>query len=195
MLPTKRMDLHHFKVIPVKRCGQEISKTCVLCCVLSHVQLFLTPWTVAHLAPLSMGFSRQEYWSRFPFPPPGDLPDPGIEPASLASPALTGRFLTTSTTWEAQVEVLLRKKNSATRLNLDLQLQHQLFPESPVCQLALQILDLSTSTTARASFLTLWLTHTHAHAHTHTCTHTHAFPIGSVSLENTNTDVWTLVIQ
>ena len=153
------------------------------------------PWTVAHLAPLSMGFSRQEYWSRFPFPPPGDLPDPGIEPASLASPALTGRFLTTSTTWEAQVEVLLRKKNSATRLNLDLQLQHQLFPESPVCQLALQILDLSTSTTARASFLTLWLTHTHAHAHTHTCTHIHAFPIGSVSLENTNTDVWTLVIQ
>ena len=46
-------------------------------------------------APLSMGFSRQEYWSRLPFPPPGDLPDPGIKPASLVSPALAGRFFTT----------------------------------------------------------------------------------------------------
>ena len=43
-----------------------------------------TPWTVAHQAPLSMGFSRHEYWSGFPFPSPGDLPDPGIEPSSLA---------------------------------------------------------------------------------------------------------------
>ena len=49
-----------------------------------------------------MGFSRQEYWSRLPFPPPGDLPDPGIEPASLMSPALAGGFLTMSATWEAQ---------------------------------------------------------------------------------------------
>ena len=48
----------------------------------------LTPWTVAHQAPLSMGFSRREYWSGLPFPPPGDLPDPGIRPASLTSPAL-----------------------------------------------------------------------------------------------------------
>ena len=45
---------------------------------------FVTPWTVAHQAPLSMGFPRQEYWSRLPFPPPGDLPDPGIKPMSLA---------------------------------------------------------------------------------------------------------------
>ena len=51
---------------------------------LSHVQLFGTPWTVACQAPLSMGFSRQEYWSVLPFPSPGDLPDPGIEPRSLA---------------------------------------------------------------------------------------------------------------
>ena len=43
------------------------------------------PWTIAHLAPLSMGFSRQEYWSELPFPSPGDLPDPGIEPKSPAS--------------------------------------------------------------------------------------------------------------
>ena len=57
-------------------------------CVLSHVQLFATPWTAARQAPLSMGFSRQEYWSGLPFPSPGDLPDPGIEPESLASLAL-----------------------------------------------------------------------------------------------------------
>ena len=51
---------------------------------LSRVQLFGILWTVAHQAPLSMGFSRQEYWSGLPFPPPGDLPDPGIEPRSPA---------------------------------------------------------------------------------------------------------------
>ena len=51
--------------------------------MLSHVQLFATPWTVAHQAPLSMAFSRQEYWSGLPFPSPGDLPDPGIKLASL----------------------------------------------------------------------------------------------------------------
>ena len=58
---------------------------------LSHVQLFGTPWTVAHQAPLFMGFSRQEYWSGLPFPYPGDLPDPGIEPMSstLQADALT----------------------------------------------------------------------------------------------------------
>ena len=50
--------------------------------VLSHVRLFVTPWTVAHQAPLSIEFSRQEYWSGLPFPSPGDLPDPGIESSS-----------------------------------------------------------------------------------------------------------------
>ena len=59
----------------------------------SRVQLFVTPWTVAHQTPLSMGFSRQEPWSGSSCPPPGDLPDPAIEPASLMSPALAGRFL------------------------------------------------------------------------------------------------------
>jgi len=59
---------------------------------LSSVQLFVTPWTVAHQAPLSMKFSRQEYWRGLSFPPPGDLPDPEIKPASLASPALAGRL-------------------------------------------------------------------------------------------------------
>ena len=72
-------------------------------CVLSRfspVQLCETLWTVAHQAPLSRGFSRQEYWSGLPFPPPGDLPDPGIEPASLMPPALAGRFFTTSATFQ-----------------------------------------------------------------------------------------------
>ena len=53
--------------------------------VLSHVRLFVTPWTVAHQAPLSMEFSRQEYWSGLPFPSPGDLLNLGIEPACLTS--------------------------------------------------------------------------------------------------------------
>ena len=66
--------------------------------LLSHVRLFATPWTVAHQAPPSMGFSRQEYWSGLPFRSPGDLPNPGIEPAPLASPALLGGFFTTSAT-------------------------------------------------------------------------------------------------
>ena len=55
-----------------------------VCLLLSHVQLFAMPWTVAHQAPLSMGFSRQEYWSGLPFPSPGDLPNPWIEPMSPA---------------------------------------------------------------------------------------------------------------
>ena len=64
--------------------------------------LFVAPWTVARQAPLSMEFARQEYWSGLPFPTPGDLSDPGIEPASLASLTLRGDFFTTGTTWELQ---------------------------------------------------------------------------------------------
>ena len=60
-------------------------------CILSHVPLFVTLWTVARQTPLSMEFSRQEYWSGLSFPPPGSLLDPEIEPAS---PALVGRFFT-----------------------------------------------------------------------------------------------------
>ena len=56
-------------------------------CVLSHVRLPATPWTVARQAPLPVGFSRQEYWSALPFPPPGALPHPGVKPASLRSQA------------------------------------------------------------------------------------------------------------
>ena len=64
--------------------------------LLSHVRLFATSWTVAGQAPLSMGFSRQEYWSELAFSPPGDLPDPGIKPTSLTFPALAGVFFTTA---------------------------------------------------------------------------------------------------
>ena len=67
----------------------------------SHLQLFATPWTVAHQAPLSMGFPRQEYWSGLPCPPPGDLPHPGIKLTSLMPPASAGGFFTTSSSWEA----------------------------------------------------------------------------------------------
>ena len=59
------------------------------------------PMTIACQVPLSMGFSRQEYWSGLPFPTAGDLPNPEVEPASIMSPALAGRFFTTGATWEA----------------------------------------------------------------------------------------------
>ena len=67
------------------------STSLIIACLLSCVQLFVTPWTAAHHASLSMGLSRQEYWSGWPFPSPEDLPDPGVEPAS---PPLAGGFFT-----------------------------------------------------------------------------------------------------
>ena len=69
---------------------------CMFAKSLSCVRFFATLWTVAQ-APLSMGFPRQEYWSGLPCHPPGDLPDLGVKPASLTSPALAGGFFTTST--------------------------------------------------------------------------------------------------
>ena len=71
--------------------------------MLSHVCFFVTLWTIAHQASLSVGFSRQEYCSGLPCHPLGNLPNPGIKPTSLASPPLAGRFFTTVTTWEAQM--------------------------------------------------------------------------------------------
>ena len=68
----------------------------MLCAVLIRIQLFVTPWTVVHQAPLSMRFPRQDYWSGFPFPTAGNLPNPHIKPLSLVSPALAGRFFTTA---------------------------------------------------------------------------------------------------
>ena len=65
---------------------------------LSHVRLFVNPWAEARQAPLSMSFSQQEYRSRLPFPPPGDLPHPGFKPTSPVPPALAGEFFTASAT-------------------------------------------------------------------------------------------------
>ena len=78
-------------------------------CMQSHfsrVRLFVTLWTVACQVPLSMGFSRQEYWRGLPCPPSGDLPDPGIEPVSLVSPALAAGFFHIRATLEAQKVVV-----------------------------------------------------------------------------------------
>ena len=72
---------------------------CLLCCF-SCAQLCVILQTAACQAPLSLGFSRQEYWNGLPCPPPGDLPDPGIKPTSLMSLELAGRFFTTGATWE-----------------------------------------------------------------------------------------------
>ena len=66
----------------------------------SYVQLFVTLWTVAHQGPLSMGSSRQVYWSGLPFPPLRNLPDPGVKPMSFMPPAWAGGAFTTSATWE-----------------------------------------------------------------------------------------------
>ena len=72
----------------------------------SGVQLFVIPWTIARQAPLSMGFSRQEYWSRLPCPSLGDLPGPGIKPTSLTSPAQVGGFFITGAIWLFRYMVL-----------------------------------------------------------------------------------------
>ena len=82
----------------------------------SHVQLFATLWTIACQAPLSMGLSRQEHWSGLPCPPPGDLPNPGIERVSFASPALAGRFFTPGATWEAPFSCLSVLSNAQGNL-------------------------------------------------------------------------------
>ena len=107
----------------------EAHRSCSQCCLslccaysLSHVRPFVTPWTVPCQAPLSMGFSRQEYWSGLLRPPPGDLPNPGFEPGSLMSPALTGRIFTASATWEEQLHKLglfkIRKSKQKCKSNL-----------------------------------------------------------------------------
>ena len=87
----------------------------------SRVWLFATQWTISYQAPLFMGFSRQEYWSGLPCSPPGDLPNPGIEPVSLTSPALAGGFFITSTTWETHEYVIFYEKEEL-RLQIELKL-------------------------------------------------------------------------
>ena len=82
------------------KCG--ISTQWNIVCVLSRVRFFAISRTVAHQAPPSMGFPRQEYWSGLSFPTPGDLPDSQIQTVSLQSPAMAGRFFTIRATWKAQ---------------------------------------------------------------------------------------------
>ena len=94
----------------------------------SHFRLFVTPWSVARQASLSMGFSRQEYWSRLPCPPARDLPDPGIKPASLASPALAGRFFTTEPPGKPSLGYLLSVLLPEKLLSLSHFLLLSLFP-------------------------------------------------------------------
>ena len=88
-------------MIPLWLTGCQHPHECILGCF-SPFRLLATLWTVALQAALSMGFSWQEYWSGLPCPPPGDLPDPGIEPVSLKSLALAGGFFTTSATYKAR---------------------------------------------------------------------------------------------
>ena len=104
-----------------------------LCCAVlshfSHVQLFVILWTVACQAPLSVEFSRQEYWSGFPCPPSGDHLDPGIEPTSLMSPALADGFFTTSTPEKPEWEAI--RHTAASEANPALPLWGHAGPVSP----------------------------------------------------------------
>ena len=77
----------------------------------------VTPWTIARQAFLSMDFSRQEYWSGLPFPSTGDLSGTGIEPVTLVFPALTGRFFTTTASWEVRSLGYLYIKEKPDKLN------------------------------------------------------------------------------
>ena len=88
---------------PQPQLSTQVKRVPFVHCMLSHsvVSDSATPWTVAHQAPLSMEFSRHEYWNGLPFPFSGDFPNPGMEPASLLSPASAGGFFTTSAAWEA----------------------------------------------------------------------------------------------
>ena len=95
-------------------------------CHFSYVQLCAALWTVAHQAPLSMGFSRQEYWYGLPYLPSEVLPDPGVEPVSLKSPALAGRFFTTGTTWEAPSQVLIVANRAIAALNIRILIKHSI---------------------------------------------------------------------
>ena len=94
---------HHKQVwrlcIHAKSSCQEVRSSCMCTCsvtqLFSCIWIFVAPWTVAHQTPLSMGFSRQEYWSGLPVPPPWDLPNPGIKPGSPVFPALADRLFVT----------------------------------------------------------------------------------------------------
>ena len=92
---------------------------CSLVLMLNSVQLLAIPWTVLHQAPLSLGFSRQEYWSGLPFPTSGALPHPGIEPMSLVSPTLAGGFFTTVPPGEAYTHTHTHTHTHSTMYEID----------------------------------------------------------------------------
>ena len=111
---------------------------CVHVCVLSCVQLFSTPWTIAREAPLSMGFSRQDSWSGLTFPPPGDFPDPALEPGPPAAIALEGDFITIEPPrkpWKTEHQGANGgfKKYTNTCLLLPPSLLSSCVPSFPVC--------------------------------------------------------------
>ena len=87
--------LHNHSVAKITMRFSSVHFSWSVCLAASVLSNSVTPWTAAHQVPLSMGFFRQEYWSGVSFPFPGDLSNSGIEPASLASPTLAGRFFTT----------------------------------------------------------------------------------------------------
>ena len=93
-------------------------RKCLHAQLFSHAWFFVTPWTVAWQAPLFMGSSKQEYWSGLPCPPPWDLHDPGIEPASLASPVLAGGIFTDCATYSTLTRDLLSSPCLPARLQL-----------------------------------------------------------------------------
>ena len=107
--------------------ANQLSQTRVCVCVLScfsRVRLFAAPRTIIHQASLSMGFSRQEYWSRLPFPPPGYLPYPWMEPTSFTSPALAGGLFITSATRGA-LQTLDESPKGKSAILLSLQCQQR----------------------------------------------------------------------
>ena len=110
---------------------------------LSHVRLFVTPWSAAPQAPLSVGFSRQEYWIELPFPPPENLPDPGIEPAPLMSPALKAYSLP------------LRHLGSQSNHSTALKITHKTVPMSSSPPSLLTGLNTKASTSVRCRLLSL----------------------------------------
>ena len=101
------------------------------CCHISHVRLSETLSTVACRASLSMKLSRQEHWSGLPCPPPGDLPNPGMVPMSLMSPASGGGFLTTSATWEVLFHITNSKLTKLNKINTNSQ---HIYLSSPWCK-------------------------------------------------------------
>ena len=85
-----------------------VSSACVNAKSLQSCPTLCNPWAIAHQAPLSLGFTRQKYWSGFPHPPPRDLPNPETEPASLMLLALAGGFFATSAAWKAHVSSMTK---------------------------------------------------------------------------------------